>query len=67
MEQCSVPPPPPLPSDDLRPLPPIAIAELQWGEPRLDAFWHWRARCWVGIIVASLAASSGQTLVLAVW
>ena len=58
--------PPLSPSDYLRPLPPTAVVESQWGEPRSDAFWHRRARCWVGIIVASLAAPSGQPLVLAV-
>ena len=38
MERCSYPPPPPSPSDDLRPLPPAAVAESQWGEPRSGAF-----------------------------
>jgi hypothetical protein len=66
MERCSVPPSPLSPSDDLRPLPPTAVAELQWGEPRLDAFWHRRTCSWVGIIVAGLAAPGGQPLVLAI-
>jgi hypothetical protein len=30
--------PPPSTSDDLRPLPPTAVAESQWGEPHSDAF-----------------------------
>ncbi|KAF8271545.1 hypothetical protein EI94DRAFT_1698090 [Lactarius quietus] len=33
-----LPPPPLLPFDDLRLLPPPIIAELQWGEPRSKAF-----------------------------
>ncbi|KAF8271540.1 hypothetical protein EI94DRAFT_1698085 [Lactarius quietus] len=32
-----LPPPPLLPFDDLRPLPPPIIAESQWGEPRSEA------------------------------
>ncbi|KAF8269186.1 hypothetical protein EI94DRAFT_1799466 [Lactarius quietus] len=37
MERCSHPPPL-LSFDDLRPLPPTATAESQWGEPCLEAF-----------------------------
>ncbi|KAF8266978.1 hypothetical protein EI94DRAFT_1701341 [Lactarius quietus] len=36
MGRCSYPPPL-SPSDDLRPLPPTAITESQWGEPRSEA------------------------------
>ena len=37
MEQMLLPSPPPSPSDDLKPPPPTAVAESQWGEPRLEA------------------------------
>ena len=38
MERCSHPPPPPLPSDDLKPPPRSADAESQQGEPHSGAF-----------------------------
>jgi hypothetical protein len=47
------------------PPPPTAVAELQWGEPRSEAFGT-GARCWVDITVAGPAAPSGQPSVLAV-
>ncbi|KAH9051990.1 hypothetical protein EDB83DRAFT_2316616 [Lactarius deliciosus] len=39
--------------------PPTVVAESQWGEPHSDAFGT-STRCWVDIIVASPAASSGN-------
>jgi hypothetical protein len=36
MEQCSYPLP--SPCDDLKPPPPTAVAESQWGEPCSEAF-----------------------------
>ncbi|KAF8266980.1 hypothetical protein EI94DRAFT_1701343 [Lactarius quietus] len=55
MERRSYSPPPLLPSEDLRPFPPTAIAESQWGEPHSEAFG-------TGVRIAGLAVNPSLTL-----
>ncbi|KAF8263352.1 hypothetical protein EI94DRAFT_1704060 [Lactarius quietus] len=62
MGRCSHPSPPLSPFDDLKPLPPSQPWSCSGMSCIRGALWHWRARCWVGIIMASPAAFLGQLL-----